>query len=842
MFLVAKKNPSQRRVKPKASPGIEIPARSNARPRIASYLISASALGIFALLFAFLTISSSLQKSPTYDEPVHLFSGYSYLTWGDFRANPEHPPLAKLWAALPLVAFNIRDPRPSSSSWNLIPKYSPRELHTMDVAAEMLFRDNDAKTLFFYAKLQMIILGIVLGGFVYLWSKKLFGLGAGIVSLFIYCLDPNILAHSQIVHTDLAFATFFFVGTYFFWRVLNRLTWASLLLTALFFGLAANTKYSYLPILIAWGILGLLKVVSSETQGSAVGKPRELSTRREKAVALAAVVGFVLAVDYVLIWAFYDFRFNAIPGSILHLPMAQEMPRSPILRGLVSFLLNFELFPEAWIYGQLFVINHVNRATYLLGQYSDKGFWLYFPVAFAVKTPLPTLLLIAGVIGLWIYNRKERSSELFLIVPVVVYFALAVLSRMNIGLRHILPIYPFLFVLIGGTVVHLWQNGSRIKRAAVVLLGFWYLWSSASAYPHYLTFFNEIAGGSKNGHRVLVDSNLDWGQDLVGLKRWMDTGGVQKIQLLYFGFCNIAEPQYYGIDAIYLPGSCAYRPSMAKQDRNMPAYLAISATYLYGPALEEGQREWVKPFRTIPPITTVGHSIYVYSVERAIEHFRRVVQLNPASAQAHHSLASLLASQGKADEATKHYRLALQIDPAYKNANYEIANSLARSGKVEEAIGHYRLILETDPSFADAHDSLALLLLVRGELREATEHFRQALKLDPVRSETHFNLGVALARQSNLAEAAQQFQDAIKIKPNYIDAYNNLGKILAAQGQLDNSIAVFRKAVRIQPDSAEAHHSLAMALAQKGIQDEAVRELQEAARIMQSTPQSGASW
>src|SRR5215470_1801503 len=410
MLLVAKKNPSQSRVKPKASPGIEISARSNARPRIASYLISASALGIFAFLFAFLTISSSLQKSPTYDEPVHLFSGYSYLMWVDFRANPEHPPLAKLWAALPLVAFNIRDPRPSDSLWNSIPQYSPVALHTMDVAAKMLFRENDGRTLFFYARLQMVVLGIILGAFVYLWSKELFGLAAGIASLFIYCLDPNILAHSQIIHTDLAFAAFFFVGTYFFWRVLNRLTWTSLLLTTLFFGLAANTKYSYLPILIAWGILGLIKVVSPEPQRCAIGKPRELYGRQEKAVALAGVLGCILAAAYVFIWALYDFRFSAIPGGILHLPMAQEMPRSPILRGLVSFLLNFELFPEAWIYGQLFVINHVNRTAYLLGQYSDDGFWLYFPVAFAVKTPLPTLLLIAGAIILWIYKRKERSA------------------------------------------------------------------------------------------------------------------------------------------------------------------------------------------------------------------------------------------------------------------------------------------------------------------------------------------------------------------------------------------------------------------------------------------------
>src|SRR5215467_11066815 len=160
-------------------------ARQKTAPSKATDPISNAAIGIFVLVFAFLSISGFLQKSPTIDEPVHLFSGYSYLAWGDFRANPEHPPLAKLWAALPLLALNIRDPRPSDSLWNSIPQSSPVALHTMDVAAKMLFRDNDAKTLFFYARLQMVVLGIILGAFVYLWSKELFGLAAGIASLFI---------------------------------------------------------------------------------------------------------------------------------------------------------------------------------------------------------------------------------------------------------------------------------------------------------------------------------------------------------------------------------------------------------------------------------------------------------------------------------------------------------------------------------------------------------------------------------------------------------------------------------------------------------------------------------
>ncbi len=771
--------------------------------------------------------------SPTVDEPVHLFAGYSYLTWDDFRANPEHPPLAKVWAALPLLAFDIKDPRSSGPYWDLIPTGSPRKPHTINIAAEMLFRQNDAKTLFFYAKLQMIVLGMVLGVFVYLWSKKLFGLEAGIASLFIYCLDPTILAHSQLIHTDLMFTTFFFIGTYFFCQVLRQLTWINLILAALFFGLAVNSKYSYIAILVVWTTLGLVKLISSEPQRRAIGKARDLYGHWEKAVLLAGVAGYIFAVSYFLIWAIYGFRFNAIPGGGLHLPMAQEMPRNPMLQGLVSFLINHELFPEAWIYGQLFVLNHLDRAAYLLGQYSDNGFWLYFPVAFAVKTPLPTVLM-AGALTIWIYKRGIQPAKLFLLIPIVVYFSLAVLSRLNIGLRHILPIYPFLFVLVGGMIAELWLSGTRPKRVTVVLLSLWYIWSCVNIYPHYLAFFNEIAGGPKNGYKVLVDSNLDWGQDLPGLKEWMETNGVKRIQFLYFGFYNAAEPQHYGIDAVYLPGSWVIERPSAKRNDDLPDYLAISATHLYGPTLNEEQKELVKPFKTIVPVTTVGHSILIYRIDRAIEEFRKAVQINPNSAEAHYSLATLLENGGELDEAMYHYRSALQLSAAYKKTIYATGNSLARWGEVEKAINHYRVVLESDSSFADAHDRLGLMLVVRGELREATEHFHQALKLDPMRSETQFNLGVALARQGYLPEAIQHFQEALKIRPDHPEAYISLGRILASQGHIDNAIDLFRHALQIQPDSAEAHESLAMALNEKGRKYEAIQEFQEALRLKAS--------
>lgn len=571
--------------------------------RLASPII----LCCFVLLFAILTITSSLGKSPTFDETVHLFAGYSYLKWGDFRTNPEHPPLAKMLAALPLLTLNIKDPRPSSPHWDLISKEKDYAM-----ANQMIFLDNDAEILFFYARLPMIALGITLGVFVYLWAKAIFGLKAAIAAIFIYCLDPNILAHSQIVHTDIPFAIFFFISSYFLCRVLGELTWPNLFSTFLFFGLAAITKFSFLTVVPIWIILGMVKVFSSEPWECRIGLPRAASGRWTKAAIFAGVLICAFVVAYFCIWAAYGFRFQAIAGGDRHLPVDRVMAENHFLQALVAFSNNNRLFPEAWTYGFLSVLKIFRRLTYLLGQISEDGFWLYFPVAFAVKTPLATLLLLTGAIGMWASKRKIRTAELFLLLCFVVYFSLSVWSRVNIGLRHLLPIYPFLFVLIGGTAAELWREGSWMKRGSLIFLSFWYLWSSWNIYPHYLAFFNELAGGAKNGYRVLTDSSLDWGQDLKGLKRWMDQNRVKKIRLAYFG---TADPIYYGIDAVYMPGSLIFSPRPESKNPEAPKYLAVSVTYLQGGFPERELREFYRRFRSRQPVAKIGYSIFIYVLD-----------------------------------------------------------------------------------------------------------------------------------------------------------------------------------------------------------------------------------
>ncbi|MGH7197613.1 MAG: hypothetical protein ACREH5_02585, partial [Candidatus Omnitrophota bacterium] len=429
---------------------------------------------------------------------------------------------------------------------------------------------------------------------------------------FMYGLDPNVLAHGQIVHTDIPFTAFFFISTYFFWRALERLTVLNLLLTAAFFALATITKYSYPLVVIVWTVLGFLKVFSATPQPCGIGATRTVSNRLGKAAVLGVIFLSAFLAAYLFTWAAYGFRFNAVADGERPLSVVQVLPENSMARAAASFLVQHRLLPEASIYGQLHLQKYFSRPAYLLGETSDHGFLSYFPIAFAVKTPLPTLLLfLAGIVAMGLL-RKDRAAKLFLILPALVYFSFAVWSRMNIGLRHILPIYPFLFVFAGGAAVELWRCQTRVRKG-LVLLGVWFFWSSMSSYPHYLSFFNELAGGAENGHRVLIDSNLDWGQDLKGLKRWMESQGVKKIQFLYFG---LAYPEYYGIDAAYPPGSWVRYDPPATQSAEVPNYIVISADLLYGTDIyvlePEKQKEFVRKFRTKTPVAVIGHSLYVY--------------------------------------------------------------------------------------------------------------------------------------------------------------------------------------------------------------------------------------
>ena len=568
----------------------------------------AAAIGVCPLVcFVIFTLGAVRLKSPTFDETLHLFAGYSYLKWGDFGINPEHPPLAKIVAALPLLALHLNDPGVERRERDWV--QSDRS-HAWELANRLLFLNNDAETIFFHAKGVMILLALGLGVVVFLWARELFGLGAASVALFIFCFDPNILAHSAIVHTDIPFALFFFAATYFFWRCLRELTWTNLFLSAGFFALAAITKFSFVIILPIWLALATIKVLSSEPQTSRITSPELVQSRLGKLTLLMVILGTVLLTCYVVIWLTYGLRFDSVPYARAPLPAVGALEKNPFLAMLVRFSSDYLFLPDSWNFGMADAFRSLARPAYLLGEIRKGGFWSYFPVAFLAKTPLPTLIMLFWATLHCVFAKHRERAVIFLLVPVTMFFAVAVWSHINIGLRHILPIYPFLFVWLGGVACKLWKSQIRSAKLGLLLLAVWLVGSTMSVYPDYLAFFNETAGGAKNGHNILVDSNLDWGQDLKGLKVWLAQHNVKKIQLAYFGTAN---PIYYGINADYLPGTLFVHPNESPASAFKASHIAISATYLMGYNLLNPNA--YAAFRQRQPVAIIGHSIWVFKLQ-----------------------------------------------------------------------------------------------------------------------------------------------------------------------------------------------------------------------------------
>jgi hypothetical protein len=626
----------------------------------------------FVFVFTLVALGTIKEKSPTIDEPIHVLAGYSYLNWGDYRVNPEHPPLAKILAALPLLGLEIKDPRPSAPEWNQIPKQRPG-IPTAKVAAEMFFVKNDAETLFFYGKFPFVLVGLILGMAVFLWAKEWFGLAAGATALILFLTNPTIMAHSTIVHTDLPFTALFFLGTYFFQRSLRSQSWSNGLLTCILFGMAAITKFSAVGIFITWSVIGLIWIFKGDSPHTA-----GVFSQQRKFVLVSVILAGMTVAAFGLIWAAYGFRFAAIPEAEEPWSLASVMPpnSSAGLQGLVSFVAGFHLLPEAWIYGQLYNLTYLHRTAFLLGDFSSNGFWLYFPVAFLTKTPVPALVLIAVAIGsLCTVSERNKIESYILWIPVVVYFTLAVWARMNIGVRHILPIFPFLFVLAGASAARLWTSGARWMKGCLLLLGVWAFWNLVATYPNYLSFFNELAGGSKNGHKILVDSNLDWGQDLKGLKAWMDKQAIKKILLLYFG---TAEPAYYGIDAVAIPGGVLPPRLTMTTTPGVPYTLAISANHFYAGRIYStpSEQAMIKSLGLKQPEAVIGHSILVFNLDRS-------------DPQVNLSLGTILAMRGDWSLAEESLRKVLSTPQLAPVAQEILARVLAREGKDTGSAYHH---------------------------------------------------------------------------------------------------------------------------------------------------------
>ncbi len=623
--MKSKRSAKPRRPAPERQQGIpsrQVDASSRQRPRLVTV---ACVLVAFAVVFISLQVWSYTRTSATFDEPGSLAAGYAALQSGDYRPAIEHPPLTRLWAALPLlvmqgVSFDTKgldEARPDTVAFQ----------GPFEIGHRFLYKENPvrqaqggplrqaqgaprgsrgADELLYRARFMNVLLGVVLGLLLFCWVGEWLGFRAAAVALGLYTIEPNIAAHSSLVTTDLGVTCFIFGAVYFLWRTSRRLTVSNIAGLVVCFVLAMLSKFSAA---ILGPVILVLLVMAAWRRGTL------------SAAGVAGVVALLTVATWLGVWAAYGFRYapSATPDWLFALhdhPAARQAV--PTIAAFVGWIDGHHLLPNAFSQGFLHGQGLVQgRPAFLAGSYSHFGWWYYFPVAFLLKTPLALLALF--FIGLVVGFRRRRllalDGEAFIVVPIVLFLAVAMTSTLNIGLRHILPIYPFVIVLavVGASalVESESKHGPRICAAllAVGALEF------ASVYPNNLAFFNRAVGGPANGFRYLADSNIDWGQDLKPLKGWMDRHDVTHINLAYFG---VADPAYYGIDCTYMGGTTipGVTPSMMRPPR-LPGYVAVSVTLLDGVPFAERDRDFYKPLRDRTPAADIGGSIRVYWVEKA---------------------------------------------------------------------------------------------------------------------------------------------------------------------------------------------------------------------------------
>jgi 4-amino-4-deoxy-L-arabinose transferase-like glycosyltransferase len=563
----------------------------------------------FAVVFVALQVWSYTRTSATFDEPGGLAAGFAALASRDYRPALEHPPLTRLWAALPLltmpgVSFDSKaldDARPEAVAFQGPFASGHRFLYAQDGVPA----SSRGDALLYRARFMNVLLGVVLGVLVYCWAAEWLGFRAAVVALGLYTIEPNIAAHSSLVTTDLGVACFMFGAIYFLWRLSRQVTPWNIAGLTVFFVLAMLSKFS--AAILGLVVLALLVMMA--------WRRRTLSAK-----GVAAIVALLAAATWLGVWASYGFRYapSTTPGWVFALHDNPAVLRAvPSIAALVGWIDSYHLLPNAFSEGFLHGQGLVQgRPSFLAGSYSNFGWWYYFPIAFLIKTPLALLaLFFTGVVSSLRRSRLlSLDGEAFLVVPIVLFFGVAMTSTLNIGLRHILPIYPFVIVLAVVGARALADGGAKHGPAICAVLLAVAVLEFASVYPNNLAFFNRAVGGPSNGFRYLADSNIDWGQDLKPLKRWMDRNQVAHINLAYFG---VADPAYYGIESTYLGGTTipSVTPAMMRAPK-LPGYVAVSTTLLNGVPFAERDRDFYKPLRDRPPAADIGGSIRVYWVEK----------------------------------------------------------------------------------------------------------------------------------------------------------------------------------------------------------------------------------
>lgn len=484
-------------------------------------------LGIVVFVFVVRIAATYPVLSDVYDSPWHIAAGIDYLRSGDYDYEPQHPPLGRLAVAvLPYVVEDL-------------------ELGSFDDVWSGDWLEKDVS--FYWTTLTLARIGnlpfaVLLLLVCFLWTRDLFGPRAGVMAALLASCSPNLLAHAGVAALDIATAATFVAACYITWLWSRTPNWRYCLLAAVAVSAAFLTKFSTLgflpPVFIGYMLLA---------------RGRDFRPKLKNKQTLTQFAAFAVTV-MALCWAAYGLEYGNIARPDEGYWSGGSPPRPGSLKeGATAFLRDVQLpAPMLWR-GLIDVVRHNRQGhrAYLLGEISPDGWWYYFPIVLMVKTSLP--LLILAVIGAVQIRRGglAADSRLFvLLLPVAVVLGTSMAASINIGVRHILPLYPFLAMLAAYPFrgsEPLFRPFRRVMTVFSLLL-VWHVAESVAAHPDYLAYFNQIARGRET--QVLADSNIDWGQDLARLAHFQQQQRLAGIFIAYTGYEHAAK---FGINHGFLP-------------------------------------------------------------------------------------------------------------------------------------------------------------------------------------------------------------------------------------------------------------------------------------------------
>lgn len=576
--------------------------------------------GLIIGISLILAVSSVWNDSVIVDEVPHIGSGYSYLTQGDYRLNPEHPPLAKDLAAIPLLFQKI----------DKVSLFS-QKFWTTDVNGQwnfgrfLLFRASPDPILSTRsAKLPVLIFFVLSACLIFHWCRKKYGDGPAFLSLILFLFSPTVIAHARFVTTDIAALFGVLFASYFFLNYLERPSKKRFWLASVFFGIALLTKFSTILLAPFFVLLAIFWGLVSET-AELKSKIIHIFRRTSKTV-LVMLAGFIIVV-----WPVYALHTVNYPSERQHDdtqflltsftnrtfadPVVWASDK-PLIRPAAQYALGLLMVAQR---------SEGGNQIYFRGNVVNQGGPLYFPIVYFIKEPLAWWgLVVMAIIGLLpgILNLKfpffkrywleKHFVEIAMLLWLAIYWTTSIRSTLNIGVRHLLPTFPFAIMLVAGQIKNIYQRlgikNQKVFVLAATLLTAWFVQQNLSVYPFYLTYFNESVGGPTKGYKIVADSNLDWGQDIKRLADFVFKNNIRKIDLDYFGW---ADQDWYLKNKLTWVSSRTYQGLEDFKLRNTSdGWIAVSATFLMNSqGGGNGDYNWL---REGTPTAVIGNSIFVY--------------------------------------------------------------------------------------------------------------------------------------------------------------------------------------------------------------------------------------